>query len=182
MPELSKSPASTPIPPRALPSSLNATPARTATSSKRPSLQVAIQLVRLRVVGDQQIGPAVPVIVEHGDARATSSCYRRCRCRPSRLRTCRCHGCGTASRSRPRYASGVQYCFCLPSMLQNTSCVRRPLHVVAHEQVEQPIPIVIEPQRRAAETLPAAEARLVRDIDECVRGRCSGTAGSARRT
>ena len=30
--------------------------------------QVAIQLVRLRVVGDEEIGPAVLIDVEHGDA------------------------------------------------------------------------------------------------------------------
>ena len=61
----------------------------------------------------------------------------------------------------PRYASGVQYAFCLPSSLQNTSRLRRPLDVVADEQIEPAVAVVIEPERRRAEPLALAEPRLV---------------------
>ena len=58
----------------------------------------------------------------------------------------------------PRYASGVQYDFCLPSRLQKTSCSARPLDVVADEQIEEAVAIEVEPQRRRAERRASAEA------------------------
>ena len=54
--------------PRATPSSPKATPADKPFFLKRAVSQVAIQLVGLGVVGDEQIGPAVAIIVEDGDA------------------------------------------------------------------------------------------------------------------
>src|SRR6202044_3425231 len=44
--------------------------------------------------------------------------------------------------------------------------VRRPLHVVADEKIEQSIAIVVEPESGGAETLALAETRSVRDIHE----------------
>ena len=68
-PELSKSAASTPMPARALPSSLKATPARTRDVFEGAVAQVAIELVGLRVVGDQQVGPAVAIVIQQGHAQ-----------------------------------------------------------------------------------------------------------------
>ena len=59
----------------------------------------------------------------------------------------------------PRYASGVQYDFCLPSRLQKTSCSGDQLHVVADEQVEEAVAIEVEPQRRGAERRRVRRAR-----------------------
>ena len=54
--------------PRATPSSPKATPAAIAFLGERAVPVVAIELVGLGVVGDEEVGPAVAVVVEHGDA------------------------------------------------------------------------------------------------------------------
>ena len=56
------------MPARATPASLNATPAVDADIGERAVARVAVQAVRLRVVRDEQIHPAVAVVVEHRDA------------------------------------------------------------------------------------------------------------------
>ena len=44
--------------------------------------------------------------------------------------------------------------------------LRRPLHVVADEEIEQAVAVEVEPQRRRAERRAAAEAARLRDVDE----------------
>ncbi len=63
-----KSAASTPIPARAVPASLNATPAATPSSVKVPLPLFLIELVWFGVVGDEEIHPAIVVVVEQRDA------------------------------------------------------------------------------------------------------------------
>src|SRR5262249_10992001 len=82
---------------------------------------VAIELVRLRVVRNQQIGPTIGFVVEHRDPSdfellskiplfaVTSSNVPSPRLWKSQ-------------QVSPRYASGVQYDLFLPSALQKTSC------------------------------------------------------------
>ena len=45
--------------------------------------------------------------------------------------------------------------------------LRRPLHVIADEQVEQAIAIVVEPQRGGAEALALAESAGIGHVHEC---------------
>ena len=66
----------------------------------------------------------------------------------------------------PRYASGVQYDFCLPSRLQKTSAVGRPPHVVADEQVEQAVAVEVEPHGRRAQGRASAEPARARHVHE----------------
>ena len=62
---------------------------------------VAVQPVRLRVVGDEHVEPAVIVVVEQADAKALARRDRAGRPSWSHPRTSRCQGCGTGRASRP---------------------------------------------------------------------------------
>ena len=53
-----------PMPARATPVSPNATPEATPMSLKLPLPLLLVELVRLRVVGDEEVGPGVGVEVE----------------------------------------------------------------------------------------------------------------------
>ena len=44
--------------------------------------------------------------------------------------------------------------------------LRRPFHVVAHEQIEKSVAVEVEPQRRCAERRPTGEAARPRDVGE----------------
>ena len=55
----------------------------------------------------------------------------------------------------------------MPSRLQKTSVSRRPLHVVANEEIEQAVAIVVEPEGGRAEALAFAEPGGVGHIHEC---------------
>ena len=124
-----------------------------------------VQLVRLGVVGHEQVRPAVVVIVEHGDSerfragvedagvrrdvfeRAVAAVVEE----PAGLAAIRFRGAVLLLLSVDR-AENVQ--------------LGRPLHVIADEQIEQAVAVVIEPQRGAAEGLPPAQAGLVGDVHE----------------
>ena len=62
---------------------------------------VAVQAVRLGVVGDEDIDPPVAVEVEHGDAQSLRRGVDRRRPSSSRSRTCRRRGCERATGSVP---------------------------------------------------------------------------------
>ena len=126
---------------------------------------VAVKLVGLSVVGDEQIGPAVAVLVEQGDAE--------------RFRTAVEDSAGggdiferavaaivkqPAGCSAIRFGRAVGLVFAVEAA--EDVGFGRPLHVVADEQIEQAVAIVVEPQRGGAEALALAEAGGVGDVDE----------------
>ena len=170
VPELSKSAASTPMPARALPSSLNATPARNRDVFEGSVAQIAVQFVRLRVVGDQEVRPAVAIVVQQGHAQR----FRRA-VEDSALRGHIFKDAVSAIAKQPAgstmVASGVQYDLLLPSTLQKTSCSGDHLHVIADEKIQQAVAVVIEPDCGRAEGASSAQPGLLRDVDESARAR-----------
>ncbi len=82
---------------------------------------IAVELIRLRVVGDQQVRPAVVIVIEHRHAQRFRGAVE-----DAALRRDVFKGAVAAIAKQPagfpRYASGVQYDLCLPSTLQKTSC------------------------------------------------------------
>ena len=108
------------MPARAFPSVLNATPGVDADLFECAVAQVAVQFVRLGVVGHEEIEPAVPSmssIATPSDFELVSNiplvAVTSSKVPSPRLRN--------SQQVSPRYASGVQYDFCLPSLLQKTS-------------------------------------------------------------
>src|SRR6476619_7958239 len=119
--ELFRYPASTPMPARAFPSALNATPISTPTSLNVPFRMLRYNLfgcVSLATKRSSQPSPSVSRMAAPRDFELVSKmplvAVTSSNVPSPRLRN--------SQHVSPRYASGVQYDFCLPSMLQNTSC------------------------------------------------------------
>src|SRR5262249_11340808 len=121
LPEFSKSATSTPIPARAFPSALKASPASTATSLNFPSCKFLYNLFGCVSLATSRSGqpswsqsniatPSDFELLSNTPLEAvTSSNVPFPRFRYSQ-------------QVSPRYASGVQYDLFFPSRLQNTSC------------------------------------------------------------
>ncbi len=62
----------------------------TATSSKLAVVEIVKQLLGNGVVGDEDIGPAVAVVVIHGDAKALAGVGGKTAFLARRRETCRC--------------------------------------------------------------------------------------------
>ena len=156
MPELSKSATSTPIPARALPSLLKASPASTADVLECSVALVAVELVGLRVVGDEQIGPAVAVIVEQRDAERLRTAVENSAARGDIFkRSIAAIVKQPAGRSAIRFGRAIG--FVLAVEAAEHIVLGRPLHIVADEEIEQAVAVIVEPQRGCAESLALAE-------------------------
>ena len=111
---------------------------------------IAIELVGLGVVGDEQVGPAVAIVVEHGDAE--------------RFRT----GVEDAALGGDVFESSVAAIvkepagfaavgfgraigFVLAVEAAENVVLGGPLHVIADEEIEQAVAVVIEPEGGGAE-------------------------------
>ena len=154
-----------PMPARAFPCSLKAIPVLNPISSKRTVLQVAVQLVRLRVIRNDEIRPSVAVVIDH--------------CDTERFRT-RVEDAALVGNiversisaitekpgSGPPVGLGCAVGFAFPIQTAKDIMLGRPPDVVADEQIEQTVAIEIEPHRRRAECGPVAQPGLTRHIDE----------------
>ena len=142
--------------------------------------QVAIELVGLRVVGDEQIRPAVLVVVEHRHAQrfraAVEDAARRGDVLERAVAAVVEQPAGVAA---IRLGRAVR--FILAVEAAEHIVLRRPLHVIADEQIQQAVAVVVEPERRGAEARLASQAARFGDVDERALCRCCGTGGSARR-
>ena len=126
---------------------------------------VAIQLVRLRVVGDEHVRPRVEVVVEQRDAERLRGRVEQTRLRRHVLERAVAL---VAEQPRRRAAIGLRRAVRLLLAVHAAEDVGlgRPADVVADEQVEPAVAVVVEPERRRAEALAVAEARLRGDVDE----------------
>ena len=153
------------MPARALPSSLSATPASSATSLKRAVAQVAIELVGLRVVGDEEVGPAVLVVVEQRDAERL-----RARVEDAARGGDVLEGAVAAVAEQPAGVAAVRLGRAVGLLLAVEAAedvvLGRPLDVVADEEIEQAVAIEVDPHRRRAERRAAVEAARARDVHE----------------
>ena len=133
---------------------------------ERAVAQVAIELVRLRVVGDEQIGPAVLVVVEHRDAERF-----RAGVEDAARRRDVFEGAVAAVAKQPAGVAAIRLRRAVRLLLAVEAAehvvLGRPLDVVADEQIEQAVAIEVEPQRRRAERRSRPPRPLaLRDVDE----------------
>ena len=132
---------------------------------KRAVAVVAKKLVRLGVVGEQKVGPAVVVVIEHGDAESF-----RGRVAESRL-LCdvfkravaaivpQAHG-----RAFVRFRRAIRFAFAVERAIQVG--LRRPLHVIGDHQIQMPVFVVVDPGGAGAEFLRPQQSRFLRHIGE----------------
>ena len=128
-------------------------------------MKIAVKLVGLGVVGDEQVGPAILVVVQHGHTE--------------RFRTAVEDAAGGCYVFEPAVAAIVEQPAGIAAIgfgraIRFVCAIEaakhvvfgRPAHVVADEQIQQAITVVVEPQRRSAETLTPEEAARTRDVHE----------------
>ena len=112
---------------------------------------VAIQLVRLRVVGDEQIEPAVGVVIDQGDAERfgrrviETGAMRDVLERPVPL---------VPEQRRALAFVGFRRAIGLRLAVERAEQILldRPVHVVRDEEVEQTVAVVVEPRRARRES------------------------------
>ena len=125
---------------------------------ERAVAQIPIQLVRLRVVGDEEIGPAVLVVVDHRHAErfraGVEDAARGGDVLERAVAAVTEQPAGLAA-IRLRRAVGLL----LAVEAAEDVVLRRPPDVVADEQIEQAVAIEVEPQRGGAERLRARRGR-----------------------
>ena len=147
---------------------------------ERPIAAVAIELVRLGVVRHEQIGPAVQVEVEHGDAERL-----RGRIEQPRRGGHVFEGPVALVAIEPRRRPGVGFGRAIRLRLAVGAAedvgLGGPADVVADHQIEQAVAVVVDPQGRGAEPGALAQARPVGDVDESSVAGVAGTTGSVRR-
>src|SRR5271166_1718927 len=126
---------------------------------------VAIELIRLRVVGDKEVGPAVVIFVEQ--------------CHAERFRTAvedsatggDVFECAVAAIVEEP-AGGPPICFGravrLVLAVETAEHVRfrRPLHVIADVEIEQAVTVIVKPNSRGAEAIALSETGGIRYVDE----------------
>ena len=128
---------------------------------KRAVAQVAVELVGLRVVGDQHVQPAVAVVIHQRHAQRFRGAIE-----DAALGGDVFEGAVAAVAEQPAGFAvirlGRAVGFALAVHAAEHVVLRRPLHVVADEQVEEAVAVEIEPQRRGAEADAPAQAGLAR--------------------
>ena len=132
---------------RATPFSLSATPAPHGLVDEVPLAVVAIQLRGNTVAADEQVRPAVAVVVEHGDAhdlvaRIVHARARRRVLEPAAAQVVIELRCDRLVRVRPAIAAHAV--LRAPDLRLDR---RRPLDVVADEQIQETVLVVVEPCR-----------------------------------
>ena len=152
------------MPARALPSALNASRVD-GDLLERAVSQVAIQLVGLGVVRDEQIRPAVLVVVQHRDAERFRAGIEDAARRRDVL-----EGAVAAIVKQPAGVAAVGFGRAVRLLLAVEAAedivLGRPLDVVADEQIEQAVAVEVEPQRGRAEGRPSGQAARARHVDE----------------
>src|SRR6202165_849224 len=130
---------------------------------------VAIKLVWLGIIRKQEIGPAVIVVIEHGNAES----FRSWVAETGFLRhffkravaaivpeTDRC--------AFVRFRRAIRFAFAVKGAIQVG--LGRPLDIVADDEVELPVFVVVNPRGAGAEFLWAEQPRLLCDIGESAVG------------
>jgi hypothetical protein len=111
---------------------------------KRSVARIAVELIGLRVIGDKQVGPAIQVIVEHRHPQRLRAGVEQ-----SRLGCDILESAAAQIAKQPAGGAAVGFRSAVGLLLAVESAayvlLRRPLYVIAHEQVEQPVAIVVEP-------------------------------------
>ena len=132
---------------------------------KVPFALVAIELVRLRVVRHEDVGPAVLVVIEQRDAQRF------------RARVEDAAGGGdvlersvAAVTKQPAGVAAIGLRRAVRLLLAVEAAehvvLGRPANVIADEQVEEAVAIEVDPHRGGAERLASTEAARPRDVDE----------------
>ncbi len=127
---------------------------------------VAIKLVGLRVVRDDEVGPAVLIVVEEGDAQrfrtAVEDSAGRCDVFESSV---------AAIVEKPAGLSAIGFRSAIGLVFAVETAkhvvVGRPLDIVADEEIETAVAVVIEPESRSTESLAVAESGGPRHVYEC---------------
>ena len=126
---------------------------------------IAIQLVRLGVIGHEQIRPAIVVVIEQRDSQrfgtAVEDSARRSDIFERAVATIM-----KEPARRPAIRFGRAVGFVLTVEAAEYVVLRRPLHIVADKKIEQPIAIVIEPQCGRAEPFALAKPAVVGHIEK----------------
>ncbi len=126
---------------------------------------VAIELVGLGVVGHEQIGPAIVVVVEQGDSQRLGTAVE-----DSARRGDIFERAVAPIVKQPAGGSAIRFRRAVRLVLSVEAAedvaFRRPLHVVADKKIEQPIAIVVEPQCGSAESLSFSQPAAVGHIDK----------------
>ncbi len=138
---------------------------RNAHLAKPAVPQVPVELVRLRVVGDDEIGPPVALIVDERDTERlrarVEDAARRGHVLERAVAAIAEQPAGVAAVRLGR-AVGLR----LPVGAAEDVVFDRPAHVVADEQIEMTVVVDVDPDRRRAEPLPSAEPARARRVDE----------------
>ena len=132
---------------------------------ERAVSQIAIELVRLRVVGDEQIRPAVLIGVDHRHAERLRAGVEHAARRRHVL-----EGAVAAIAEQPAGVSPIGLRRAVRLLLAVEAAehivLRGPLDVIADEQVEQTVAVEIEPERGGAEAGAAGQTARARDVNE----------------
>ena len=108
---------------------------------------IAIELVGLRVVGYEQIGPAVAIVIEHGDAQRFRAGVKDAALGSDVLKSSIAAIVKKpASLAAVGFRRAVGFVFSVEAA--ENVVLGRPLHVIADEKIEQAVAIVVEPERR----------------------------------
>jgi hypothetical protein len=126
---------------------------------------VAIELVRLGVVGHDDVGPAVLVVIQQRNTERLRAGVENSGRRGDVL-----EGTVAAIAEQPAGFTAVRL-WCAVGLLLAVETaehipIGRPADVIADEQVQAPIAIDVDPHRRGAECGTATEAARPGDIDE----------------
>src|SRR5882724_3643786 len=105
---------------------------------------VAIELVGLRVVGDDEIGPSVLIVVEESDTQGLRTAVKdsagRCDVFESSVTTIVEEPAGLSAIG---FGSAIRFVFAIKAAKHVV--LGRPLHVVADEKIETAVAVVVEP-------------------------------------
>ncbi len=137
---------------------------RLADLLERTVVPVVVKEIRLRVVGDRQVGPAVSVVVEGDDAQRLAGRVEDAR--PARHVF---EGAVTPVAEQPIGGAAVRLggAIRLADTVESAEDVvlRGPLHVVAGEKIQPAVPVVIDPGGAGPEA-GVGDPRLLRHVLE----------------
>src|ERR1700737_2162857 len=126
---------------------------------------VAIKLVRLSIIRKQKIGPAVIVVIEHGDTES----FRSGVAETGSLRQVFKGAVAaimpeTNGSSFVGFRRAIRFAFAVKGAIQVG--LRGPLDIIGDDEIEMSILVVVNPRGAGAEFLGPQEAGFLRDIRE----------------
>ena len=135
------------------------------------SLNVPLRWLRYSLLGwvslaTSRSGQPSLVVVQHGDAQRFRTAVEDA-ARRSDIFECAVAAIAKQPAGLAAIGFGRAVGFVLAVEAAEDVVFGRPLHVVADEQIEQSVAIVVEPERGGAEAVAPAQAGCVGHIDEC---------------